>query len=149
MKYKRVPTKYKQMKKDGKSEVDIFVEIHRDRDGASVQRIMSALFDLDIASNEMKQIAEKAYQVIFHDFIELKNKGYTATELAKEARKQGITGLNRMNMISFVFGYNLLETKEAIVIGDGVAKSLDEYQGQIAKMLEQDILENCIEEDDI
>lgn len=98
-------------------------------------------------SDEIQAISNDAYQIIFRDYIQMKVNGFTAPQIARKARNRGIVDLARFNLISFIFDYGIHETREAIVLGDGVVNSLDEYYSKIANVFEKSF--DQIDENDV
>lgn len=64
-------------------------------------------------------------------YTELKENGTSASEMANLLYEDGIKGKERMLIISKLFNLNFRETKEAVIIGDNLANSLEEYQEKI------------------
>lgn len=131
-----MPFKYQQLKNDGSSPVELFVQILQDEGFHSAQDYIAVLFAIDEESEEMKALINEAYTLIFKPYIRLRDQGHSAESVVKDARKNGLSGLDLYHMVWFVFNYSLTETKETILRSDGTADSLSEYQGRFVKAIE-------------
>ncbi len=133
----RVPVQYQKLKNDGASPVELFVRILQDKGFSSALDYVAVLFAIDEESEEMKVLINEAYTLIFKPYILLRDQGYSAESVVKEARKNGLSGLDLLSMVGIVFDYSVVEIKETILRSDGTADSLSEYQGRFVKALEQ------------
>jgi hypothetical protein len=63
----------------------------------------------------------------------MRDAGAGPTEVYHEAVRDGYQSFTaQVNILRQVFGLSLVEAKEAYIIAQGLADSLDEYQGRIA-----------------
>jgi ribosomal protein L7/L12 len=66
----------------------------------------------------------------------MRNTGTSSADVMKAIRADGASFSESIKLIREIFGLSFVEAKEAYVISDG-HNSLDEYQEQIASVLEE------------
>jgi hypothetical protein len=71
----------------------------------------------------------------FSKYERMKDAGSSPEDVYREAARSGVDPITRIRMIRAVYSLSLGQAKEVWVRAEGVADSLDEYQGKIADEL--------------
>jgi hypothetical protein len=71
-----------------------------------------------------------------HKYTQLREAGHSAGEIYRIAKEDGLDFAARIRLIRAEFGLSLAEAKEVMVIAEGWATSLIEYQEQLIPEIE-------------
>lgn len=79
----------------------------------------------------------------FTEYKHLKREGLSAIEIYKTGKTRGLDNIALLRLLRYLFQYNLVEAKEIMIIAEGRASSLEEYQETLFSGLE-----NAFKEDE-
>ncbi|MBX3387808.1 MAG: hypothetical protein KF768_14675 [Phycisphaeraceae bacterium] len=68
----------------------------------------------------------------FEEYESLRRSGSSAVEVYCAARSAGMNDIDAIRMLRTVFGLSLGEAKEAMLVGSGVADSLEDHEDALA-----------------
>jgi hypothetical protein len=71
----------------------------------------------------------------FQKYETMRDAGTSAKDTYVQARADELTTIECIRMLELVFRLSLVEAKEVMVIGDGLARSLEEYQAKVITAL--------------
>lgn len=81
--------------------------------------------------------AKRARMEDFPKFRAMKDAGATAAEVYSSAKQDQLEEIAMFRMLRGLYGLSLIEAKEVMIIADGKASSLDEYQAKLVPIIEE------------
>jgi hypothetical protein len=67
----------------------------------------------------------------FQKYESLRDAGTSAKDTYLQAKADDLTTIECIRMLQFVFSLSLVETKDVMVVGDGLGTSLDDYEEKV------------------
>lgn len=141
--------KYRDMAASGASPVQVLRAAKADNMPDSRHMfLIRSVFGLSLpeARAVFNQVVQAKFDDLVNEYRVLANQGNAAKDICRLAREAGLRDFDRIVLIRELFGLSLVEAKEMIIIADGLASSLSEYQERFIPALEEIIASGGLDE---